>query len=58
MYIHVNNSLNLYVQFLRDFLIKSSKIKFDEIYIAPKNNQEFINSILSLNPSIKVLKAE
>ncbi|MBW3466763.1 PH domain-containing protein [Arthrospiribacter ruber] len=32
--------------------------KFDEIYIAPKNNQEFINSILSLNPSIKVLKAE
>lgn len=30
--------------------------KFDEIYIAPENNEELIKDLVNINPSIKILE--
>lgn len=32
------------------------KIKYDEIYVAPENNEEIIGDFLKINPGIKVVR--
>lgn len=36
----------------RGIIIKYNK--FDDIYIAPENNEEFMNDLLAINPTIKI----